>query len=62
MKKVCKICNKEKFKIKIGKRNTGSIFVDEVNREWNGKCCPECNLLRVQMNMRKIRTIKLVGK
>lgn len=55
MKQVCKVCRLEKFKIKTGKRKTGSIFVDEVGREWFGRQCNDCGKKRIKVAMRQLR-------
>lgn len=58
MKKMCKICEEEKTRIQIGRRKTGPIFVNEMQKEWNGRTCPECNVLRSKGNMQKFRSEK----
>lgn len=55
-KLICKVCSEKKVRVKIGKRKTGSIFVDQVAREWNGKVCPDCNKNRVKTSMQKLRS------
>jgi len=47
----CKVCGIDKIKNKVGKRKTGSIFVNEAGVEWNGLCCAECNRIRSYRNM-----------
>jgi hypothetical protein len=37
----CKVCNEEKIKIPVTRKST-TRFVDENNRLWNGKVCPDC--------------------
>jgi hypothetical protein len=43
--KTCKVCNKVKAQIflKRGGNNT-NIYVDDTNRQWHGRCCPDCHL------------------
>lgn len=38
---ICKKCNQDKVKEPII-RGTITRFVDEFNRLWNGKVCPDC--------------------
>jgi hypothetical protein len=54
----CKICGIEQTKEKVGTRRTGSIFVNELNLEWNGLTCPSCNVKRSNKNMKKLRSEK----
>lgn len=56
MKVKCKICNELKPKIKIGQRKTSSIFVNEMGKEWFGKTCPQCNVIRSNNNMKRLRS------
>jgi len=38
---ICKICKQDKEKEPVIKNNV-TRFVDEQNRVWNGKQCPDC--------------------
>lgn len=38
---VCKVCKEKKYKKAI-KKGIVYRFVDELNRLWNGKMCPDC--------------------
>ena len=50
----CKTCGVEQARTKIGKRKTGSIFINEFGKEWNGlKWCPSCHRKKTLENLRK---------
>jgi len=53
----CKICKKEKVKQPVS-RGICTRFVDENNRIWNGKVCPDCYKEYNRDRMRKSRAEK----
>lgn len=55
MRVKCKTCGVEKERTKIGQRKTSSIFADWTGKTWHGKCCPSCNVIRSDNNMKKVR-------
>lgn len=60
----CKVCEAEKLKIpKVRGRSTR--FVDENDRLWNGKVCPDCykeyNRERMRLTREKVRKEKDKG-
>lgn len=50
----CKICKEEKNKTPISKGDH-TRFVDDNNRLWNGKVCPDCYKVYNRERMRKAR-------
>lgn len=54
--KLCKICNKLKKRIYLGKfDNRNKKWGDEHGKLWSGHYCPECNLERTKNSMKKLR-------
>jgi len=53
----CKVCEQEKQRILKGKYPDGvnKRWVDQFDREWNGRVCPECHASKVKTVMRRIR-------
>lgn len=51
---ICKICKEEKVKEPITRKDTVR-FVDEKNRLWNGKVCPDCYKVYNRERMRRKR-------
>jgi hypothetical protein len=50
----CKNCNEEKVKKpKIFGKHT--LFIDDQERRWNGKQCPDCYKAYNKERMRKVR-------
>jgi hypothetical protein len=56
--RLCKICKKVHQAFYDGLRNDQKtrIWVDENNRQWNGKVCPNCQVAQTKTNMRKLRS------
>lgn len=54
---ICKVCNQEKTKIRIG------YFADKINKKWvepdgstlNGAVCGHCHRERIKNNMAKLK-------
>lgn len=57
-KTFCKICKQLKFRIEDGKFPDGKNkkWKDESGKQWNGKYCYSCNLIRVKTKMKEKRT------
>ena len=55
----CKICKEEKIKQPVS-RGDHTRFVDEKNRLWNGRVCPECYRDYNRERMRKSRASKKI--
>jgi hypothetical protein len=55
--KECKQCNKQSGWVRMGKFPKGKIYryVNENGQYWNGKVCPECNLIRIKNKMKELR-------
>ncbi len=57
----CKVCEAEKLKIPEV-RGRSTRFVDENDRLWNGKVCPDCykeyNRERMRLTREKVRKEK----
>lgn len=53
----CKICKKEKIKHPVIRGNS-TRFLDDSNRLWNGKVCPDCYKEYNRSRMRKARAEK----
>jgi hypothetical protein len=51
---VCKICKEDKVKEPVVRSNN-TRFVDQNNRLWNGKTCPDCYKEYNKLRMRKKR-------
>lgn len=52
--KKCKVCNIEKKRILAGMFNfKDKRWVDESNRQWMGRMCPDCNVERVKLRKRE---------
>lgn len=51
---ICKFCKESKTKQPVDK-GTHVRFVDENNRLWNGKTCPDCYKIYNRERMRKVR-------
>jgi len=51
---ICKICQEEKSKLPQI-RGSSTRFVDDYNRLWNGKVCPDCYKIYNRERMRKKR-------
>jgi predicted secreted protein len=47
----CKVCNQEKTKTPVSRGNC-TRFVDENNRLWNGRVCPDCYKIYNKERMR----------
>jgi hypothetical protein len=56
----CKRCGLSKEKILIGKYPEGRCkkWVDKNGKIWNGRICPDCNVLRANEVMRKAREMR----
>jgi len=54
---ICKFCKKDKPKEPVARGNC-TRFVDENNRVWNGKVCPDCYKEYNRNRMRKSRASK----
>jgi len=56
----CKVCGEFKIRLADGKypNSRNSRFVDECNKEWMGRTCPNCNIERSKKLMRQHRMIK----
>lgn len=56
---LCKVCQSLKIKKVKGKYPGGKStrFVDENDKEWNGKTCPGCNKDRVKKTMQTKRLV-----
>lgn len=54
---ICKNCKEDKVKEPVI-RNDVTRFVDEKNRLWNGKICPDCYRVYNKERMRKHRIAK----
>lgn len=57
---VCKLCGLEKKKYKNGVYPNGkdARFVDEHDREWSGRCCPDCHSMRTAKRAKNKRDTK----
>lgn len=53
MNKLCKQCNLLKIHRIFGRENGKSVYVDEFERRWAGKVCPECEKKRWDDNNKK---------
>lgn len=53
----CKVCQETKVRIFAGMYPNGKDrkFVDENGKQFNGKCCPSCQIERSKNTMKKIR-------
>lgn len=58
---ICKICKIDKLKQHITKGDHVR-FIDELNRVWNGKVCPDCYKIYNKQRMRKSRADKKLNK
>jgi len=56
-KRQCKKCLIVKKRIADGKYPDAKNirWVDDSNKQWNGKLCPDCNVERARDTMQKIR-------
>jgi hypothetical protein len=56
----CKNCKLPKQRILNGKFPNGkdNCWIDEKEKQWNGKVCPDCNVQRCKSTMQKIRSVK----
>ena len=58
----CKVCNKNKTRIAIGKYPSGNKkYVNEENHEWSGKTCPSCHKSKVAKSMKRLRNERNPG-
>jgi len=56
---ICKLCGLLKRRILIGKfDDKNKKWADESGKLWNGKLCPQCQVIRSKENMRKNRSLK----
>lgn len=54
--RTCKVCGKDKKRIYAGKYNyKDKKWVDETGKQWMGRTCPDCNVVRSKHTMRKTR-------
>lgn len=61
-KRVCKICNKEKDHILVGKfDNRNKKYHDGTGKCWNGNVCPQCHVEQVRTKMKLSRSLKIGG-
>jgi len=52
----CKLCQVIKTRTQDGMfDDRNKRWVDEHNRMWNGRTCPDCQALKAKSNMRKLR-------
>lgn len=53
----CKVCSNIKVRVQKGTFNNpkNKRFVDENDKQWSGKTCPECHRNRSAVNMRNAR-------
>jgi hypothetical protein len=58
---VCKICNSDKAKEPVIRKDT-TRFVDESGRMWNGKQCPDCYKEYNRQRMRSKRKAQKESK
>lgn len=58
--KVCKDCQQLKDRIQYGtyKNPKHKRWIDNQGKQWNGHICPDCQKLRTQVNMKKLREAK----
>lgn len=57
-KRVCKICNKEKDRILVGKfDNRNKKYHDTTGKCWNGNVCPQCHIEQVRLKMKLTRSL-----
>lgn len=55
----CKICKEEKVKEPVIRKDV-TRFVDEKNRLWNGKVCPDCYKVYNRERMKSQRLEKKI--
>lgn len=54
--RTCKMCQQPKQRIFAGKFNfKDSRWVDETGKQWMGRTCPDCNVIRARSTMAKGR-------
>lgn len=60
-KRVCRVCQQEKLRILDGKYpdEKNKRWVDETQRQWSGKKCPDCHVKATRESMRKGRAGKV---
>ena len=54
----CKRCNLLKIRILKKKVGKEKIWVDENDKQWNGKCCADCHIEIVRLKTRDRRDAK----
>lgn len=56
----CKVCGELKIRIERGKYpgSKNKRYVDEQDRAFNGKTCPDCHAKQAKENMRKHRFVQ----
>jgi len=53
----CKVCDCLKVRVQKGTFSSprNKRYVDENDKQWSGKTCPECHRNRAAVNMRNLR-------
>jgi hypothetical protein len=55
--KLCKVCNELKTRIQFGTftDKKDKRWVDGDGKMWNGRMCPQCQVIKAAENMKKLR-------
>lgn len=51
--KQCASCKELKKRAKDGQTKSGPVWVDESNRKWHGKTCPDCYAVKNRARHKK---------
>lgn len=57
--RICKICQKPKTRILVGKfDNKNKRYEDENKKAWRGSVCPECHKEDIKRRMQAMRVLR----